>query len=108
MDLVRNVDHYENENPSSLDRMMGPHSRWRELWAQLSNRSPENICRLFADEYKSQLEVQLGYRAFGEKVMKAGNVPIYRLIFASKSDKGLEFWDKVTQKDRDGQMGLPF
>jgi len=108
MDLVRNVDRYEKENPSVLDRMMGSQSRWRERWAQLANRSADNICRLFVDEYKTQLTDRLGYRAFGEKVMESQNGPIYRLIFASKNDKGLEFWDKVTQRDRGGQMGLPF
>jgi hypothetical protein len=40
--------------------------------------------------------------------MNNTNGPIYRLIFASKSEKGLEFWDKVTQKDRGGQMDLQF
>lgn len=108
MDLVRNVDRYEKERPSVLDKMMGPHSHWRELWAQLTNRNADNICRLFKDEYKHQLANQLGYRVFGEQVMESTNGPIYRLIFASKSEKGLEFWDKVTQKDRGGQMGLPF
>jgi three-Cys-motif partner protein len=92
MDLVRNVDRYEKETPSVLDKMMGPNSQWRELWTQLSNRSADNICRLFVDEYKHQLANQLGYRAFGEKVMESPNGPIYRLIFASKNDKGLEFW----------------
>jgi three-Cys-motif partner protein len=106
MDLVRNVDRSEAEQPSVLDRMMGPYSKWRQLWPKLSNRSPDNICRLFVDEYKSQLMKQLGYQVFGEKVMKNTNGPIYRLIFASKSEKGLEFWDKVTQKDRAGQMDL--
>ena len=47
MDLVRNVDRYEKETPSVLDKMMGPNSQWRELWTQLSNRSADNICRLF-------------------------------------------------------------
>jgi three-Cys-motif partner protein len=108
MDLVRNVDRYEAEQPSVLDRMMGPHSKWRDLWKQLANRSRVNICRLFADDYKLQLREQLGYRAFGEKVMNNTNGPIYRLIFASKSEKGLEFWDKVTQKDRGGQLDLQF
>jgi hypothetical protein len=87
---------------------MGPHSRWRELWGQLVNRSADNICRLFVDEYKSQLKKRLGYRVFGEKEMETKNGPIYRLIFASKNDKGLEFWEKVTQKDRDGQMGFQY
>lgn len=108
LDLVRNVDRYEKEKPSVLDRMMGPHSHWRELWMQLTNRNADNICRMFVDEYKLQLRNQLGYRVFGEKVMKTENGPIYRLIFASKNDKGLEFWDKVTKKDRGGQMDFNF
>jgi three-Cys-motif partner protein len=108
MDLVRNVDRYEREQPSVLDRMMGPHSHWRELWTQLTNRAPDNICRLFVNEYKSQLQSQLGYLAFGEKIMRSANGPIYRLIYASKSEKGLEFWNKVTQKNREGQMDFPF
>jgi three-Cys-motif partner protein len=108
MDLVRNVDGYEARQPSVLDRMMGSQSRWRERWAQLVNRSHYNICRLFADEYQTQLRNRLGYRAFGEKVMESSNGPIYRLIFASKNDKGLEFWDKVTRKDLGGQMDFAF
>ena len=108
MDLVRNVDRYEAAKPSVLDRMMGPNSQWRDLWAKQTNRSADNICQLFANEYKSQLSKHLGYRCFGEKTMSSANGPIYRLIFASKNDKGIEFWDKVTQKDRGGQLGLPF
>jgi len=108
MDLVRNVDRYVAEQPSTLDRMMGQHSRWRELWAQQINRSADNICQLFVKEYKSQLGNQLGYRVFGEKTMNNANGPIYRLIFASKNAKGLEFWDKVTQRDRGGQLGFGF
>jgi three-Cys-motif partner protein len=101
MDLVRNVDHYEAVRPSVLDRMMGPNSRWRELWAKLMNRTPENICKLFADEYQSQLRDVLGYRVFGEHIG-----PLYRLIFASKNEKGLEFWNKVTRTARSGQRRL--
>jgi three-Cys-motif partner protein len=108
MDLVRNVDRYAAQQPSVLDKMMGPRSIWRDRWAQLENRSSDNICKLFKEEYKRQLSDHLGYRAFGEMVMESSNGPIYRLIFASKNDKGLEFWDKVTQKDRDGQTSFEF
>jgi three-Cys-motif partner protein len=108
MDLVRNVDLYAKQQASALDRMMGPKSEWRDQWKNLHNRSAENICRLFADEYKHQLQDQMGYRVFGEKVMKSPKGPLYRLIFASKNPKGLEFWDKVTRTDRAGQTDLPF
>lgn len=106
MDLVRNVDLYEEQQSSVLDRMMGPGSKWRELWGKLPNRSPGNICRLFADEYQRQLSTLLGYVAFREKVMYSQTVPIYRLIFASKNAKGIEFWDKVTKKNRGGQIDM--
>jgi len=109
MDLVRNVDRYFSAGKdSTLDRMMGPESRWRELWPQLANRSSDNICKLFVKEFQTQLKMLLGYRVFGEKTMSNANGPIYRLIFASKNAKGLEFWNKVTRKDRGGQMELGF
>ena len=86
--------------------MLGASSNWREQWKQLTNRTPQNICKLFASEYKAQLKARLGYVEFREKVMSAPNGPIYRLIFASKHLKGAEFWDKITKRDRGGQQDL--
>jgi three-Cys-motif partner protein len=106
MDIVRNVNLYETQRDSLLDRMMGQGSVWRTKWQQLHNRSPENVCKLFTDEYKRQLKERLGYQGFGEKIMKSTNGPLYRLIFASKDPKGLEFWDKVTKRDRGGQQEM--
>jgi three-Cys-motif partner protein len=108
MDIVRNVDLHERQERSVLDAMLGPDSTWRSQWQQLGNRSAENICKLFADEYKRQLGKHLGYVKFAEKVMESPHGPLYRLIFASKHEKGLEFWEKVTRKDRGGQTELPF
>ena len=106
MDIVRNVDLYERQQNSVLDRMMGPESRWRSAWSRLHNRSAENICKLFAHEYRRQLKERLKYRVFGEKVMTSANGPLYRLIFASKNPLGLEFWDKVTERDQGGQQEM--
>lgn len=106
MDLVRNVELYEQQNNSVVDRMMGPGSAWRAKWAALDNRSADRICRMFADEYKTQLNHLLGYKYSGEKVIPSEGPPLYRLIYASKNQKGLEFWNKVLQKESSGQMGL--
>jgi three-Cys-motif partner protein len=106
MDIVRNVDRYEKQVDSNLDRMMGPESIWRDEWKGLFNRSRENICKLFAKEYCRQLQRILGYKVFAEEVMKSANGPLYRLIFASKHERGLEFWNKITKKSADGQLGL--
>jgi len=106
-DIVRNVKQYfQQGNRSKLDLVMGPDSRWREAWEALPNRTSLATRRLFADLYTSQLAKHLGYQVFGEKVMKAGNTPIYRLIYASKHERGLEFWDKITKKDPSGQKRL--
>jgi three-Cys-motif partner protein len=105
MDIVRNVDLYYQQKNSNLDRMFGPGSIWRGNWENLTNRTPENICKLFVDEYKSQLR-QLGYLVFGEQPIGGANGPLYRLIYASKHSKGLEFWDKVRTRDRSGQSDL--
>ena len=106
MDIVRNVDRYESRAESVLDRMMGQGSVWRAMWQQLHNRSPENICKLFTDEYKRQLKQRLGYHGFGEKIMRSANGPLYRLIFASKDPRGLEFWNKVTKREHGGQQEM--
>ncbi len=105
MDIVRNVDLYEQQKNSVLDRMLGDQSTWRQDWKLLHNRTPENISKFFADEYKTQLKT-LDYSVFGERVMRSQRGPLYRLIFASKNAKGLEFWNKVTKLDRDGQSEM--
>ncbi len=106
-DIVRNVDLYEQQGIAShLDRVLGPDSHWRDKWSQLVNRSPENIRRLFADIYQKELSQKLGYKEFGEKTIKCAGKPLYRLIYASKHERGLDFWNKITKKDPSGQKRL--
>jgi three-Cys-motif partner protein len=104
-DIVRNVDRYEEEFGSKLDRILGQTSNWREQWQALSNRSGANVRQLFAKIYCEQLR-KLGYCQFGEKQIESRRGPMYRLIYASKHAKGLEFWNKVLTRDRKGQGGL--
>ena len=106
MDIVRNVALYADQQDSNLDRMLGPDCDWRRLWNGLANQSAQNVCELFSRLYISQLERHLRYLAFGQETMHTQRGPLYRLIYASKNERGLEFWDKITRKDRHGQMGL--
>ncbi|HEV8605559.1 MAG TPA: three-Cys-motif partner protein TcmP [Tepidisphaeraceae bacterium] len=108
MDIVRNVDLYERQPRSKLDEFLGAASKWREKWPQLLNRTGDAVARFFANEYKTQLQQELRYQKFGEKEMRSANGPIYRLIYASKHERGLEFWDKVTGRDRGGQTEMSF
>jgi len=106
IDILRNVDLYETGRSDRLDRMFPQSAKWRERWGALENRSPNNIRLLFASLYEIVLTEELGYKFFRQQCIASKNGPLYRLIFASQHERGAEFWDKVTVKDRDGQQGL--
>lgn len=65
-----------------------------------------------AHALRLDLELQLkslGYTdvASLHRVMKnSKNAPLYRLVFASHSPRGLDFWKKISAIDHDGQRGL--
>ncbi len=107
-DVVRNVDLYRQQSNSRLDQVLGPDSDWQTMWDQLDNRCRGNVRRKFADVYCRQLERHLGYKQFGKETIMKGTMPLYTLIYASKHERGLEFWDKIATKDPGGQLGLPF
>ncbi len=58
--------------------------------------------KLFSDEYEAKLR-ELGYAHFDSKPVKH----YYRLLFASKHKRGLEFWEKANHYDYSGQPALP-
>ena len=100
MDIVRNVELYASQTDSNLDLVLGPDSAWRTGWNQLSNQTPTNVAALFADLYKRQL-AKLGYLYSADEVLRnSQKVPIYRVVFASKDPRGLDFWNKSVQKER--------
>lgn len=105
VDALRNVDTFEVQEDSRLDLVLGPESKWRERREEMNKCNADSLRRLLASIYQDQLR-SLGYTVFGERVMRFRNGPLYRLVFASKHERGLEFWDKVTRKDKGGQRGL--
>jgi len=106
-DIVRNVETYAKQgSASNLDKVLGPDSNWQELWRELPNHTSEKVCDLFTEIYKRQLERHLGYRFFEQETMSSSQSPLYKLIFASKSERGLDFWQKATRKHASGQGRL--
>lgn len=106
VDLVRNVRRYEALEHSKLDKMFGDGSRWREEFHALDNHEGESIRLMFSRLLKRQVSERLGYAGFREKAIKGPHGLLYTLIFASKHERGLEFWDKIAGKDRHGQGDL--
>lgn len=106
-DIVRNVDVYDKQGPGSkLDQVLGPDVDWREQWKRLPNQESVNTRKLFADIYQDQLRRHLGYSHFGQNTIKDGRRPLYRLIYASKHELGLKFWNEAVKKELGGQKSL--
>jgi len=105
-DIVRNVELYRQDPQSNLDQVLGPHSNWRSNWDALETRSSGKIRKMFAEIYRGQLRDHLGYKVFGEYTIKGPKGALYRLIYASKHERGLEFWEKITAKDKNRQKNL--
>ncbi len=104
-DLVRNVELYEKEG-SKLDAMLGPGSGWREDWAALKNRSGMNVRELFPKIYERQIRRHLQYVGLRREVVSGPHGPLYSLLYASKHERGLEFWDKIAKKELGGQTRM--
>lgn len=102
MDIVRNVELYEQQTDSNLDRVLGPDSDWRSRWQACDSTAPSDVARLFLDIYQDQLRRHLNYEYFGDEVIaKHQNVPLYRLLYASRHERGLDFWAKITSRERE-------
>lgn len=106
VEAVRNADFYESMPESKLDAMLGPDSGWREAWAKVRSSEGAKKRALFPTIYERQIKSILGYRGFRSEVINGPSGPLYRLIYASKHERGLEFWDKVTKRALSGQAKL--
>ena len=66
-----------------------------DSWKQLPRHNPRDFFRGVLDIYKRQLD-DLGFGFVGREVLISThkNTPLYLLLFASKHERGKEFWDK--------------
>lgn len=104
---------YEQNEETIVDRFFGT-QEWRNVYAPWHNRSRRiGMHRDLMDFYKDRLasfgyEVKQSDEIMPEPLIrnKRRNSPLYRLIFASKSFLGEEFWQKITKRDRHGQKRL--
>jgi hypothetical protein len=52
--------------------------------------------------------MQLGYEHFADEVIRGPQGPLYRLIYATKHERGIDFWRKSVAKELTGQMRMLF
>ena len=63
---------------------------------------------ILLEAYKSGL-ANLGYKEIRDYVLEKNTrgVPLYYLIFASKHQRGADFWDKIAGRSAAGQLRMP-
>lgn len=103
VDMLRNWSEYYMDNEkSNLDQFLGT-GEWRSL---LSDANSDKHPELLYGIYEKQLR-KFGYEWFDSKRIYAqGSRPIYRLIFATKHERGLGIWKNVSLKGLDGQSSF--
>jgi len=106
VDILRNEKRYFDQPDSNLDLVLGTGSDWRQRKSDLNSSEGTKVRRLYSDIYKDQLRKWCGYEHFGEEVISGRSGPLYRLVFATKHETGLKFWDESVKKDAGGQGRL--
>ena len=113
LDLVVNFPigyikrNWERQLPA-LDRFMNGADYKVPFQAAMLRATPgERPARVLLDAYSSELE-NIGYKYIQDKVVvdNSRHLPLYCLIFASKHERGSDFWDRVTKRKQSGQFRM--
>jgi len=89
--------------PSPKMKKFFPPLDWEELY-KVSYVSGKIHERLLLDKYEEGLG-EMGYKYFDDYILTRTikNAPLYYLIFATKNEKGKEFYSKISMRSRTGQ-----
>ena len=95
MDLSRNFTYYRNSATSGtkLDDYFG--CEWRHI-VDANPMHAEHELRVL---YEEQMNTILGFKIGHPKGVFRTKVPLYHLIFGSKSEFGMKLWNNVNRRD---------
>lgn len=109
--ITRNASNMVNiEQETIIDRFFGT-ARWRDIYKEVESKGVSRIRRRLLDFYIDRLN-QLGYvnnlqenlESKEKEFKNRRNVQIYTLIFASKHELGIKFWNDAINEI--GQLKL--
>lgn len=103
---------YESPSTHDVDNYFGGHD-WRPIYDKYRRSEESFLHRQLMDFYKGKL-IEHGYKEalrddeVGHEPLMSNelNAPLYRLLFASKHELGVEFWKKITSREPGGQRKL--
>jgi three-Cys-motif partner protein len=75
-------------------------------WQTAVNSAPRNRGRIFREIYEDGLKRQLGLKVGVPKPIRARGREIYKLLYASPHEKGLEVWEHARRVDPGGQIEM--
>ena len=100
--ITRNADQlFRREDDTVIDRFFGTRE-WRSIYSQVRGGDKSFVRRKLIDFYLQRL-VDSGYveTKSDEMVFRnRRNVQVYTMIFASKHDLGIKFWNDAVQEVR--------
>ena len=91
-----------------LDAFMNGDTYREPLQAAMNRETPgERPARVLLDAYTKELG-KIGYNFVKDNVVvdNRRHVTLYCLLFASKHERGADFWDKVTKRTESGQLRM--
>ena len=94
---------------AQLDRFMNGTSYKEPFQSAMRRETPGELpARVLLDAYATELRnIGYGFIRDNVRVDNSRHLTLYSLIFASKHERGADFWDKVTQRQGTGQFRMP-
>ena len=105
MDIVRNLTDLLRPGNDRLDLALGADSEWRTDMAELPNHTSANICKAIAGVYQRRLRDELRFAYSAVETVRSGSGAgrgLYPILFASRHERGIDFWQKSVKKLRQG------
>ncbi len=109
MGLNRNMKkNFKSATTNRIDRFFGSQG-WRDIYTKYQSGQLKNLHRCLLDFYEDNLE-KLDFLVIRENEPlirnTITNAPMYRLVFASKDQLGIDFWKEAINRDAHGQIRL--
>lgn len=104
MDLGRGLAYYLREGRGAkLDRYFPPGTDWRSV--AKASPHPASALRCL---YEERMETLLGFKVGHTKTVSMGKRALYRLVFGSRDQLGINIWNDICTRTRGEQYELPF